>query len=60
MGSYKTKKNGPKGPRRDIDLQYMKGAHSWNERVIKYGELCTLEYYLNKYEVQHKYADSFI
>ena len=43
-----------KGPRnavrRDIDVNYMRGAHSWQERVVKYSELCTLEYYLTKYE----------
>ena len=41
-----------KGPRnavrRDIDVNYMRGAHSWQERVVKYAELCSLEYYLTK------------
>ena len=26
-------------------------SFSWQERVVKYAELCTLEYYLTKYEV---------
>ena len=50
MGNYK-KKIGPKGRQRDIDSNYLKGAHSWNERMLKYSELCSLDFYLIKYEV---------
>jgi len=49
MGNYK-KKMGPKGRQRDIDSNYLKGAHSWNERMLKYSELCSLDFYLIKYE----------
>ena len=53
MGNYK-KKIGPKGRQRDIDSNYLKGAHSWSERMLKYSELCSLDFYLIKYEViQH-------
>ena len=54
MGNYK-KKMGPKGRQRDIDSNYLKGAHSWNERMLKYSELCSLDFYLIKYEVFIKY-----
>ena len=53
MGNYK-KKIGPKGRQRDIDSNYLKGAHSWNERMLKYSELCSLDFYLIKYEVCYK------
>ena len=53
MGNYK-KKIGPKGRQRDIDSNYLKGAHSWNERMLKYSELCSLDFYLIKYEVFYK------
>ena len=45
---------GPKGRQRDIDSNYLKGAHSWNERMLKYSELCSLDFYLIKYEVFYK------
>jgi len=42
--------------KRDIPTDYMKSTLSWNDRLTKYAELCTLEFYLTKYEVRNNWS----
>jgi hypothetical protein len=46
MGRPKSAKN-----TKDIDPDYLKFTVSWHDRLAKYAELSTLEFYLSKYEV---------